>query len=106
MGLETATLKPFTRMNLQDFDGSQLEKACVPCIWHGVGNAFESLKPTYQAFSLKLQEAQEKPNFPGRVLQDLKPDQEKIANEAAKTAFTDKIVNGLQARSIVAGNGP
>ena len=104
MAVDSRTWKQFETVNLQDFSGADYSKLTWPCIWRGIGSTVDNLKPCQQAFALKLQQAQAKPNFPGRVVLDINEKDVEALNQTLNDSFVEKLPLGARARSIFGGN--
>ena len=71
LNIESSGFKQFIELNLQDFKTEMFGALEYPVIFKGLGNMFDSLKPSFQAFALNLKQEQAKANFPGRVVDDV-----------------------------------
>ena len=106
MAMDSRTWKQFETVNLQDFSGADYWKLTWPCIWRGIGSTVDNLKPCQQAFALKLQQAQAKPNFPGRVVLDINEKDVEALSQTLKNSFVEKLPLGARARAIFGGVAP
>ena len=106
MAMDAGTWNIFPVSNLQEFNANSLDQLKVPCIWRGIGNTSENMKSCHQAFTLNLQQAQAKPNFPGRVVLDFSEKDLEVLTATLQSSFLHKLPKPAQSRSIFGGCVP
>ena len=100
MSTESATVKPFIEINVQDFTTTLLGALEYPVIFKGLGNMFETMRPRFQAFALNLKQEQSKANFPGRVVDDVPAsDADKMKNLLTHS-LVSKLAAPVQQRAV------
>ena len=100
LNIESSGFKKNIELNLQDFKTEMFGALEYPVIFKGLGNMFDSLKPSFQAFALNLKQEQAKANFPGRVVDDVPASDAEQMKNLLTHSLVSKLATPVQQRAV------